>query len=103
MSRSTTVVLPERVARMRLSALGMAPVQEATELGVPPGVAVGTAVGAALGEGGGAVVGVTDECGVGVGGVPPIPGAVQAPTRTSTASSAAPLPTLLSSTGDNLS
>ena len=96
------MVLPERVARMRLSALGMAPAQEATELGVPPGVAVGTAVGAALGEGGGAVVGLTDECGLGVGGVPPIPGAEQAPRRASTASSAAPFPTLVSSTGDNL-
>src|ERR1700738_1070935 len=53
MSRSTTVVLPVRVPRMRLAVAGMAPVQDPTVLGVPPGVAVGRAVGEPLGVGGG--------------------------------------------------
>jgi hypothetical protein len=102
MSRSTTVALPARVARTRLSPLGMAPVQDATELVVPPGVAVGTAVAAAVGDGGGAVDGVTVACGDGLGLVLPSPGAVQAPRRISTANPAADLPTPLRSTGDNL-
>jgi hypothetical protein len=80
----------------------MAPVQDATELVVPPGVAVGTAVAAAVGDGGGAVDGVTDGCGDGDGEVPPIPGAEHAPRNTSTASPAADFPTRLRSTGDNL-
>src|ERR1700736_4276612 len=100
MSRSTTVVLPVRVPRMRVAVAGMAPVQDPTVLGVPPGVAVGSAVGEPLGVGGGAVVGAV--AGFGEGLAPPIPGTEQAPRRSSTANPAANLPALATSTGDNL-
>jgi len=94
-------VLPVRVARTRLSALGIAPVQEAVELGVPPGVAVGEVPA----DGGGAV-GAGDAVGCeadGVGaGAPPIPGAVQAPRRSNAANPAIPLHRPFNGTRDNL-
>jgi len=96
------VVLPVSVARTRLSRLGMAPVQEATELAVPPGVAVA----AAVGDGGGAEVAATGGDPVAcreAGGAAPIPGAVQAPRKSSATSPLRPLPTLLRGTRDNLS
>src|SRR5260221_12568666 len=86
MSRRTTAVLPAIVARIRFALPGMAPVQEATALGTPPGVAVGTGVALAVGEGGRAVVGAAVRAmdGGAAGGwmaaaPPPNPGSVQPP------------------------
>lgn len=84
-----------------MAVLGIAPVQEATELAVPAGVAVG--------DGGGPVVGAVDgdavlwEAGDRAGvPLPPITGAEQAPSRISAISPAAPRPTRVSGTRDNL-
>src|SRR5260221_3815174 len=107
MSRRTTAVLPAIVARIRFALPGMAPVQEATALGTPPGVAVGTGVALAVGEGGGAVVGAAVRAidGVAAGEwmaaeTPPIPGALQAPTRNSVSIPATNLTDLGSGTAD---